>query len=406
MILDALIKFLNEKNWKMSSANSNFQFYSPPSDLGFDSSYFLPVPSKEDALDFDKAILLASNVISEIYQKDFTQLITDVEDYLGVLKKDAIYFKLSSEQTMFGNTLEISDIWKFLKNINSSYTNYLHIDFIKSFKNRYNAEKLRSIANPVIEYSKLRLVDLEYKSFSIGISADSMMGNDKIPYKDVVEWRRQKMTSYKKEIINVNYNRRDEIDSLLEKYNEEERKKIFSPLIKSINTEGHRIYLTDQSFGITKELCKLPTSTVETILPKTEAGQEEPDIEMVQLITAIDRNKKSITIRTDELENDLFSKKTTEFNWQQDNILVDDKTIQFTQPIVYKVILDTNNGIFRASHEILPIDATSSTLKHMKSQIESQIVSLYERYLHIKYAPSWSNKEAQELVEYFNKITK
>lgn len=406
MVLDELIKLLNDKNWKLSSSNKNFQFFSPPNDLGFDSSYKLPVPAKEDVIDFDKAINAASRVISEIYQKNFDQLITDVENYLDVLKKDAIFFKLTSDEVMFGNTLEINHIWKFLKNISTSYTNFLYTDFINSFKNVYNAENLNKLADPVLKFTRLRLVDLEYKSFSIGVSADSMMGNTKIPYQDVANWRKDKVLSFKKEVIDIDYNDKAEIDSLMEKYNDEERKKIFGPIIQSINAKEHKVYITDKTFQPKRELRRLPPTTVETILPKQEDKSGEHDIEMVQLITAVDKTKKSFTIRTEDLEGDLFSQKTTEFLWNEDTIVIDDNVIQFKKPLTYKVTLDTDEGIFRASHEVLPLDASSSELKQMKSLILSQIIDLFKRYLLLKDSSDSIGKEAEEIVAYFNSISK
>jgi hypothetical protein len=406
MVLIELIKLLNDKNWKLSSASKNYQFFTPPEELGFDSSYSLPVPSKEDTINFNRAIKAASNVISDVYQKDFEQLVSDVENYLDVLKKDAVFFKLSSNEAMFGDTLEVNHIWKFLKNISTSYTNFLHIDFYNTFKEVYNSEKLKKIADPVLKYSRLRLVDLEYKSFSIGVSSDSMMGNTNLPFRDVIDWRKDKVLTYRKEVIDIDYGDKNEIDSLLEKYNDEERKGIFGPIIQSINSKEHKVFLTDPSFKPKKELRRLPPSTVDTIIPKQKDKSVEQDIEMVQLITAVDKSKKSITIKTEDLEGDLFSQKTTEFLWNEHNIVVDDNIIHFKNPITYKVTLDTEDGIFRASHEILPIDASSKDLKQMKSLILEQIIEFYKRHLQLKESTGPLGPEAKELVSFFMMISR
>lgn len=404
MLLNELIKVLTEKNWVLKDSNSRFQFYKPPKELGFDEPYVLPIPSNEQVYDFNKAMKIATNVISEVYQKDISQLITDVENYLDVLKKDAIYFKLTSEEVMFGNTLEINDIWNFLKNLSASYQSYIQINFFKYFSNIYNAEKLNKIIDPLLKFSRLRLVDLEYKSFSIGVSADSMMGNETIQYKDVSQWRKKKVQLYKNEIIDINYNDREAIDKIVKRYDDDERRRIFDPLIKSINSREHRIYITDSTFNPRKELRKLPDSTVETILPKAKEVKEERNIEMVEIFTTIDRSKKYFTIKTDELGKDLFSQKINEISWRLDSILFDDKLVQFTIPIEYKISLDETEGLIKASHEILPLNASSTDLKQIKTLIENQIINLYKKYLQIKDTEGEKNSESMKLISFFNKV--
>ena len=404
MLLNELIKILNDKNWILKSANPKFQFYIPPKDLGFDESYVLPIPSNEQAADFDKAIKIASNVIAEIYQKDISQLITDVENYLDVLKKDAIYFKLTSEEAMFGNTLEINHIWDFLKNISTSYQNFMQVNFFKHFSNIYNVDKLNRIIDPLIKFSRLRLVDLEYKSFSIGVSADSMMGNDIIQYRDVAEWRQNKVHLYKNEILDVNYSDRETIEKIVKRYDESERRKIFDPLIKSINTREQRIYLTDPAFQPKKELRKLPESTVQTILPKIKEVKDEQSIKMVELFTTIDKSKKYIKIKTDELEKGLFSQTINELTWKLIEIIVDDKPVKFAVPIEYKISFDEVEGVVKASHEILPLNAISTDLKEIKLLIENQIVNLYKRYLQVKDTVGEKSDEIKKLIVFFNNI--
>lgn len=404
MLLNELIKVLTEKNWVLKSTNPKFQFYTPPKDLGFDESYILPIPSNEKVSDFDKAIKIASDVISEIYQTEINQLITNVESYLNILKKDAIYFKLTSEETMFGNTLEINHIWNFLKNLSSSYQNYIQVNFYKHFRTIYSAEQLMKIIDPLTKFSRLRLVDLEYKSFSIGVSADSMMGNETIHHKDVSQWRQKKVHLYKNEILNIDYNDREAIDKILKKYDDNERRKIFDPLIKSINSREHRIYLTDTTFNPRKELRKLPESTVETILPKVKEANDEQNIEMVEIITTIDKSKKYLTIKTDELGKDLFSHTIKETTWKLDEIIVNDKPVKFAVPIEYKISLDAGDGVIKASHDTLQLNVSSTDLKQIKSLTESQIVSLYKRYLQVKDTEGEENDDLKKLIAFFDKI--
>lgn len=405
MQLNELIKVLTEKNWVLKSTNPKFQFYVPPKDLGFDESYLLPIPSNDKVPDFDKAIKIASDVIGEIYQTDISQLITDVGSYLDALKKDAVYFKLTSEETMFGKTLEINDIWNFLRNLSTSYQNYIQVNFYKHFSTIYNAERLHKIIEPLTKFSRLRLVDLEYKSFSIGVSADSMMGNDIIKTEDVSKWRQKKVHMYKNEILDVDYTDREAIEKIVKKYDDDERKKIFDPIIKSINAREHTIYLTDPKFSPRKELRKLPESTIEAILPKVTEVKDEQNIGMIEIITTYDKSKKSLTFKTEDLDKNLFSHTINETNWQLDEIIVDDKLVKFSVPIVYKISLDADKGVIKASHDTLQLNVSSTDTKEIKSLTENQIISLYKRYLQVKDTADEQSDDVKKLIAFFDKIS-
>ena len=205
-MLKELIKYIEDKNWRLQREGEKFLFYKPPVELGFEDTYLLPIPKDIAKEDFNITINDTIKFISELYQIDTHEITHDVSDYFEVMKKDAMYFKLNSENTMFQKTLEVNDIWNFLKNLSASYTNYIKIEFAKNFYPQFGADndRQKKALNKLLDLTRLRVVALEYASFSIGVSADNFMGKNEIDVKEIQEWRGQIVKNYKNDVIEVN----------------------------------------------------------------------------------------------------------------------------------------------------------------------------------------------------------
>ena len=145
----------------------------------------------------------------------------------------------------------------------------------------------------MLELTRLRVVALEYHSFSIGVSADSFMGKSEIDIKDIQDWREVAVKSYKEDVIDINFDSRADVEKVLEKFNDEERRKIYDPLISSINNSSdYYISITDQNFTTKRKLKRIPSQTVDIILPKEiKKEPEKKDIRFYKTIVAIDESK-------------------------------------------------------------------------------------------------------------------
>ena len=219
MKLETITDYLEDKKWQLNKIGEKYLFYVPPVELGFSADYFLPVPRRKKTDDFDRVLQETAAIISEIYNVNIEAIALGVTDYFDILKKDAIYFKLSSENVMFQKTLEINDVWNFLKNLTTSYTNYIKVELRNNFYTQLGADnnRVKKLQNKLIELTKLRVVALDYQSFSFGVAADTMMGRTEIEHKEVQRWREKLTRNFMADVVGVDYGSRNDVESILEK---------------------------------------------------------------------------------------------------------------------------------------------------------------------------------------------
>ena len=406
MKLDTITDYLEDKKWQLNKIGEKYLFYAPPADLGFSDNYLLPVPRRKKAADFNWVLQETAAIVSEIYDVNVEAIALGVTDYFDVLKKDAIYFKLSSENIMFQKTLEINDIWNFLKNLTTAYTNYIKIELKNNFYTQLGADnnRVKKLQNKLIELTKLRVVALDYQSFSFGVAADTMMGRTEIEHKEVQKWREKLTRHFMSDVIGVDYGSRDDVESILEKYNEDERKEIFEPLISSINNSSDfTIMITDKNFKPKKTIKRISGQVVGLILPK-EITQEKPQkrIGFYQTIIPVDINKAAVKLRVSDLQtNNLFTQKLEELDGHVDHLVLNDKNIKLKKNIDFHVNYDDKNGLFQILIPVINIHFSLKDFNELQHEFNDQFTTLISYYLNIKGKP---DARSQEIIDYLKTI--
>ena len=406
MTLEKITDYLEDKKWKLNKVGDKYLFYSPPSNLGFSKKFQLPVPRRKKANDFDKVLQETAGIISEIYEVNVEAIALGVTDYFDVLKKDAIYFKLSSDNVMFQKTLEINDVWNFLKNLTASYTNYIKTELKNNFYTQLGADnkRVRKLQNKLIELTKLRVVALDYQSFSFGIAADTMMGRTEIQYKEIQKWREKLTRNFMADVVGVDYGSRNDVESILEKYNENERKSIFEPLISSINNNSDFVItITDKKFKPKKTIKRISSQVVGMILPK-EINLEKPQrrIGFYQTIIPVDINKSAIKLRVSDLqENNLFTQKLEELDGHVDHLILAEKKVQLKKKIDFHVSFDEKNGLFQIMIPVINIHFSLKDFNELQHEFNEQFSTLTSYYLNIKGKP---DARSQEIIDYLKTI--
>lgn len=401
MNLDKVIKFLDNKGWKTEKANKRFVFYKPPEELGFDASYTLPVPVLIDAKDFKKSLNYTIRVLSDIYELKVEEMFLGVGNYMEILKKDAVYFKLNSKEVFFSHTLEIDHIWQFLQNLTKSHANYIEFDFRKKFSKLFiNKEtSLKNTISKIKKTSRLRLVDLEYKSFSFGVSTDTVMGNEKIDIKEVINWRKEVMPQYKKEVIDIDFNSPEDVDFVLRKFSDDERRAIYGPLLECTNKDAYTISITNSKFEPQKKLRKVPRSTLNKVIVPRLRVKEEGNIEVMEVIMEVDKSKDKTTIKNKDLGINLFAQPKEEFNYKIDKIpYKEGRTVKLKKAIEVLVKKDKESRGYLVSFPPLEISLTVNKFNDIKSAFLAKLIDLIDHNFKLK------DVDVNQLSEYDKKI--
>jgi hypothetical protein len=405
MDLNTIVKYIENKNWTLQKEGERYLFYKPPTELGFAESYTLPIPKNESSPDYQVVLQDTINLIAEIYNVNVAQLNSNLTDYFEILKKDAIYFKLSSENVMFQQTLEVNDVWTFLKNLSTSYTNYIKIEFEKTFGASFGGDndKIKKTLSKLIELSRLRVVALEYKSFSVGVSADSFMGKTEIG-KDVQDWRDEVIKNYKNDVIDINFDSKDDLDKILGKFSEEERKKIYDPLISSINnTSEYSISVTDQKFTPKRKMKRIPTPIVDLVIPK-EITKEIPKkkIGFYKTIITVDESKQAIKLKLSDLEDDtLFTQRFDEIDLEIKTLIYQEKEVKLNKTINFSVLHNSETNSFEAHIPIVNINFTMKDLANLQQEFNNNFTLMIDYYKRIQ---GDTDTRSKEIIDYLKDI--
>lgn len=382
-----IIGFLESDGWSLQTSNEKYGFYSPPDKLGFPEDYTIPIiiPNQEGELYYEDVLERTLTTISKIYDEDIYRLVFKVENYVDSLRKNAIYFKLESTDIVFDKTLELGDIWSFLRNVSSSYMNYLKVKLRSDFFGNDVQEKHLNFFNENLsllqKYSKLRLIDLKFQSFSFGVSSDFLMGNEKIKaIENPAKWRSQILPLYDNEVIQRDLTNRTDLDGLIERFNDDDRREIFQPLIRSLKSNKFDVYQTDNTFSTKTRVRKPAPSTIDLIVPPKRVAQEKGNISMYQILVPIDKSKSQLTIKTDSIDNDLFSKKSDTINWELYEMSYGEKELKFKLPLIISITYLDDESEYHVLFDQLDVDIIVKEFDDIGNQLYSQLFSNYLTY--------------------------
>lgn len=259
-------------------------------------------------------------------------------DYLNSLRSRSVSLKLEDKTGKYGGAFVISHIIDFLKNVNQSYQNYAEVQFTKSIDKDslpdfdYALSKFKSS-------SKLLGANTIFSSFGINISVDkSGVDNFDVFTKEFKVMRDNLFTEFKEDVIYPDYEDTIFQERITQKFTDEERKKIFSPVLNSItNSKEYKISLTDYEFKTKiKEFRPLNITTKNALIPVVKK-----ELEAVEEDTSLTRKIEQTTGKTKKI---IFAEniKYLEQEYTFSNFEFDKKKIYFNDPNIILIIFEDN----------------------------------------------------------------
>lgn len=293
----------------------------------------------------------------------------DLNPYVLNLRGKAMEFRIKETSDKYGGAVRISHAIDFLNNVQNSYSNYADIKFRKTYVPVNPDRKYETLANKFRKNSSLLAVDLNYKSFGISIAADDgLMDHIGIHNKDVTNMQNLLFEDFKKDVILPDYNSQDFQREISQKFSPEERKRIFSPIQKSINNgEGYTLSLTTDDY--TKEIKKFRTLTSvaqETLVPEIEVPKE-PEASLIKTVSQKIGGKKK-TLIAEDLKKAEFDKKISE-------VKTKDKAFHFSDP--YQILVKFDNGKFSIIDENLEIDVYANDGQEIFNLYSTEFIDKY-----------------------------
>lgn len=258
----------------------------------------------EDYLPLEDSFLQYEPTINSYYYNFIEEFKN--KSYLSSLRKDAFYLKFKPNNDKYADTIGLNELANnLISNLSKSFKNFLEADFYHTFKEKKtNKKQLNKIFKKLLPDLDLRMVDLRFGSFEVGLAVDEIM---KTPIEDkkIKEWAVNVGYKYKDIVLDEDYDK-ENVDEILNSYSVDERKKIFGPIFKITENPNYSLQIKASKSANYSTIKLSDKSDIERIIPQEIVNNIEPgkDYQIVQFTTLVDKNdsKKSI-----QIENTLFN---------------------------------------------------------------------------------------------------
>lgn len=377
-----LVLYIQKNGWQSVNQTDKYIFFKPPQNMGFPEGYTLPVPCKFNAPDYNESINFATEVVADFYETTPDKIIIDIESYLSILKQDALYIKLFSEDVSTGKVMGLDFISTFLKNLEISFENYVKIRFKKLFGDRYsNTKSFNKFVTALVSNSKLKFVDLQYQSFSFGVSVDNLMGINSFPTKEMKSWRSQVLHHYDEQVLIHDLNSPESLEQVLELFPlPEERKAIFDPIVKCTDSDQYKIQVTDRNYSPRKVLKAVKPRAKKEIFPISLKEPDQEGVEYRKVIIPVSKSSsgstKKVTINQEQIENTLFSSPVNEILLHEASSSTE--RLLFPYELSLKLSAEGTNPVLYL--EEFDIRRKSATLDSVAKLINFDLLNLYHQW--------------------------
>jgi hypothetical protein len=205
-------------------------------------------------------------------------------EYISILRAKALNIKVKPKTVRYGSAILVDNVITVLKNVKESFLNYLDIDFRKTFDLSKFSDPEKLIRDLRFEASPL-LVGLKYQSFTASISSDAVIMAKQYD-SSIFEWKRGIFERYKQEVFYHDYQSLESSKAISENYNEEQRRRIFRPVIDLFqDVNPFEFSITNPSFSrIEKAFRPVSKPIRDVLIPIVKLEEKTKDYELFQTI--------------------------------------------------------------------------------------------------------------------------
>jgi hypothetical protein len=237
------------------------------------------------------------------------------EFYFYSLKENSVFLKIENSDFKHGKFVGLAEINAFIASINSSYKNYIAVDFYNKFHGYFSdVSRLKSMLNSAQEVLDLRGVEFHQSSFEIGLAIDKVMIGSKLEDVKLRRWAYLILDRYNQDVIKLDYNNEEEIQRIMKIYSNEQRSMIYDPFIKLSKNKKIKFSYRENPFEKKYKPIKINEDKALKISPKSEKKiiEEEEKFELINALAWVRKGDKKITLTED---NTLFSRREGEYTY-------------------------------------------------------------------------------------------
>jgi len=337
--------------------------------------------------------------IPKIYEQYFSSTELNQNEYISLLKENAIFIKFSEATPTHRHLVSLESLAAYLNNIKKSYHSYLADSYRKNFLELYtDLNDVEKTINRMQDNLQLRLVDAKIASFGIGISVDSLPSTDLKT--SILEWTREIINDYRNEVIELDYNNPEKVDWVLANYTPEARQSIFKPILDLYSDNNLNIYISGEGWTNQKIVKKLSKQFVRYVTEVPKLLQDtKTEKEFVTVAVEVDKGTELGSIPKSVFANQpLFEKRSNSIEISKTSLIYDKVQINFKPLLILNVEATTGKHIARSPQFDGEISGTD--LGSLMREIHARILEAWRRTSESsRIKPSEEDKKLASLVE-------
>jgi hypothetical protein len=293
-----------------------------------------------------------------------------------------IAFRIQIESEIYADrATRVETVIKVLSEMVTSYNNYIEIEFLKKPSFREAFEKNSQLIKTIKEDLSLLIVDLNYGSFEAALAPNIIEADFPMFTNEVNDWKKERFSDFKENIINGDYNNFNYIKTISERYSEHDRKRIFDPLFSSFgNGKDYKVKLKDNQNKVQKVLV-IPNEKKSFYIPKkVKQKLTEDDFKTYQFFAKVKKVSEGANIKKDSVKQVLYYEELEHdtYPFKPEILKFDGIIFNLKRHLVCEVTFE--DSLYFIRNEELDITVWGESRKEVEEAFAFSFYSLYHNY--------------------------
>jgi len=296
------------------------------------------------------------------------------------LKDIAIRFRIDPDRSS-GKIVPVKTVVKVLNDLTKSYSNFVGIEFVKKddFKEVYHRSP--EALNSIIADLELNIVDLSFSSFEAAVAPDFSEPAVPIFSDEINDWKIGIYKQYKDDILQGDYTNLNYINSIANIYSEEERKKIYSPLFRSVGDQkSYKLHLLGADKKIIRTIVKPESSVAKFYTSGAPKPKETQELQTVHFFAKVKVQDDDNPLKKQNIKKVLYQEpmEYDTYPFKPKTISCDDTTYILKKELDCTV--EYEDGNYAISYDPLDISVWGETRKEAEEAFNFSFHALFVNY--------------------------
>lgn len=321
------------------------------------------------------------------YLKGLTDIYADyltTFDYVHKLRENSFIFHVEAPDKPHSPTVGAKEAGQVLLNVTKSIEGYIQFKAYGLLKDTTSdVNRLNRRINGITNRLSPRISQAQFNSFEVWVAIDTLTYDtqDEID----TELKKTIIEGYKNDVLGLNYKNEKDAISVSEKYNEDERRKIFEPLIKIFANENYDVSVSDIKGPIRKDqpIVKASSKFKAILFPAPTIDEALASLlqktKLVNVVLGIKEGQDYRKLNARSLESAmLFEQEIFETPLElQSPISAHGRSIKIKKPL--RCILSiTETGDLSLSNKDLNLMVVGNDVKDLSEEIQKQFIGIVD----------------------------